>query len=127
MTDGEIGNVRSPSLPNGSGAAAILAMGIGSVVMAALAIIADHSPIFKKRMTFYTPTGPLSGVTTTAIAIWLVSWIALDIAWNRRDVDERIVSVGLYLLAIGFTLMFSPVADLFPDRFDSSVEPLLTM
>lgn len=114
MTNGGIVNESQPtSLPNGSGAAAILAMGIGSVVMAALAIIADHAPIFKKMMIFYMPTGPLSGVTTTAVAIWLVSWIGLDLAWKRRNVNGGIVQVGFYLLVISFTLMCPPVGDLF--------------
>jgi len=81
--------------------------------MAAFAIIADHSSVFKRMMIFYTPTGPLSGVTTIAVVIWLVTWIALDVAWKRRDVDRKIVRVGLYLLAIGFILMFPPVGDLF--------------
>lgn len=114
MTNRTTGDVSQPeSLPNGPGAAAILAMGIGALVMAVLAIIADHSPVFKKTMIFYTPTGPLSGVTTTAAAIWLLSWIALDIAWKRRNVSGTIVRLGMYLLALGFILMFPPVADLF--------------
>jgi len=114
MTNETVGNEsRRTSLPNGAGSAAILAMGIGSLVMAVLAIVADHSPVFKKMMIIYTATGPLSGVTTAAVAIWLVTWIALDVAWKRKNVDGRIVRVGLYLLAIGFILMFPPVGDLF--------------
>jgi hypothetical protein len=102
-----------PQLPNGAGSAAILAAGLASFMMAVLAIIADHASTFKKLMIFYTPTGPLSGVTTTAIAIWLLSWVALDIAWKRRNVSPVIVPVGLCLLAIGFVIMFPPVGDLF--------------
>ena len=114
MTRGEIGDKsQRETLPNGSGGAAILAMGIGSLMMAVLAIVADHSPVFKKMMIFYTPTGPLSGVTSTAVAIWLVSWVALDVAWKRRNINENVVRLGLYLLAIGFILMFPPVGDLF--------------
>jgi hypothetical protein len=55
------------TLPNGAGAAEILAMGIGSLVMALLAIVAEHSVPLKKLLIFYTPTGSLSGVTTTAV------------------------------------------------------------
>lgn len=114
MTTRAIHNESKPqSLPNGPGAAAVLSMGIGSLAMAVLAIIADHSPAFKKLMIFYTPTGPLSGVTTTAIGLWLACWIGLDIVWKRRNVSGRMVHVGLYLLAIGFILMFPPVGDLF--------------
>jgi len=114
MIDQAIGNESQPEgLPNGPGAAAVLAMGVGALIMSVLAIIADHSLAFKKMMMFYTPTGPLSGVTTTAVVLWLVSWFALDIAWKRRDVNGRIVGLGLFLLAIGFVLMFPPVGDLF--------------
>lgn len=114
MTNETVGNQRQiAQLPNGAGSAAILATGLASFMMAVLAIFADHSLVFKKLMIFYTPTGPLSGVTTTAIVIWLVCWVVLDIAWRRRDVNKVIVSVSLYLFAIGFLLMFPPIGDLF--------------
>jgi hypothetical protein len=100
-------------LPNGAGVAAILAAGLGSFTMAALAIAADHSTAFKKLMIFFTPTGPLSGVTTIGIAVWLLSWIGLDFAWKRRDVHGWLVAVGLCLLATSFILMFPPFGDLF--------------
>jgi hypothetical protein len=114
MINRAIGNESErESLPNGPGAAAVLAMGIGSLFMSVLAIIADQSLLFKKMMMFYTPTGPLSGVTTTAVVLWLVSWIALDTAWKRRNVNGRIVGLGLFLLAIRFALMFPPIGDFF--------------
>jgi len=114
MTDEKIHqDSRNIQLPNGAGAAAILAMGIGSFSMALLAILADHSISFKKLMVFYTPTGPLSGVTSTSIALWLASWLALDIAWKQRNVSRGVVSAGLCLLAISFVLMFPPIGDLF--------------
>jgi hypothetical protein len=106
-------NETLPKLPNGAGSAAILAAGLASFMMAVLAIIADHASTFKKLMIFYTPTGPLSGVTTTAIAIWLLSWVVLDIAWRRRNVNEVIVPAGLCLLTIGFLLMVPLIGDLF--------------
>lgn len=114
MTTERIDNeTQAGGLPNGAGAAAIIAMGLGSFVMAILAIIADHSIGFKKVMVFYTPTGPLSGVTTTAIVVWLVSWIALDIGWKGRNLSKGILTAGLCLLAISFALMFPPIGDLF--------------
>lgn len=114
MTNGRTGDEsQTVRLPNGAGVAAILASGIGSFVMAVLAILADHSPALKKLMTFYMPTGPLSGVTTTAIVVWLMSWIVLDVAWRKRTVQGGMVPLGLGLLAIGFLLMFPPMGDLF--------------
>jgi len=114
MTNEEVHqDSRDVQLPNGAGAAAMLAMGIGSFSMAVLAILADHSIPFKKLMVFYTPTGPLSGVTTTSIALWLASWLALDIVWKQRNVHRGVVSAGLCLLAISFVLMFPPIGDFF--------------
>jgi hypothetical protein len=108
---GEQGEVAR--LPNGAGAAALLSAGLGAVILAVLAIVADHSGSFKKAMVFYTPTGPLSGVTTTAVGAWLVCWLGLNIAWRRREVRGWTIAAGVGLLAISFILMFPPVGDLF--------------
>jgi hypothetical protein len=83
------------------------------LALSTLAIVGDRSPGFKKVMTFYTPTGPLSGVTTTAIAVWLVSWLVLDAVMKRREVGRFWVFAGVILLAISFVLMFPPIGDLF--------------
>jgi hypothetical protein len=98
-------------LPNGAGAAALLSAGLGAFSMAVLDILADHSPATKKLMIFYTPTGPLSGVTTVAIAVWVVCWIALDLTWKRRDVAGWIISAGFGLIAIAFLLMIPFAGD----------------
>jgi hypothetical protein len=60
-------------MPNGTGAAAILAAGVGSLALAVLALASDKLALIKRFLTFYNPTGPLSGVTTTAILIWLLT------------------------------------------------------
>ena len=109
MTD-EIssGHIHPSQLPNGAGVAALLAAGLGAFTLSILAIVADHSVAFKKLMIFYTPTGPLSGVTTTAVAIWLTFWFGLDAAWKRREVRSWWMVIGLGLIAISFMLMFPP-------------------
>jgi hypothetical protein len=100
-------------LPNGPGAAALLSAGLGVFVLSVLAIIGDQSPAFKKLMIFYLPTGPLSGVTTIAVAIWLVSWVSLDLLWRRSDSKHWAIAAGMVLLVLGFLLMIPPVGDLF--------------
>ncbi len=102
------------ALSNGSGAAALLAAGIGAFVLAALAVTADHVAAVKSLMIFYRPTGPLSGVTTSAIIVWLVVWAVLDARWKQRTVAlGSIVTVALVLLAVSLLLTFPPVGDLF--------------
>ncbi len=104
----------SAVLPNGSGAAAILSAGIGAFMVGFLAIAADKSAFIKNLFVFYKPTGPLSGVTTMAIIVWLIAWGILEGRWRNRTVAlARINAVALILLGLSLLLTFPPVADLF--------------
>ena len=104
----------NPGLPNGFGAAALLSAGIGSFALAVIAIASDRIPEFRRLMTFYTPTGPLSGVTTTALVLWLLAWGLLHLRWRKRNVRLPLVSAAaIVLLIVAFLLMFPPIADLF--------------
>ena len=104
----------SAVLPNGSGAAAILSAGIGAFMLAFFSIAADKSTFLKSLFIFYKPTGPLSGVTTTAILVWLIAWGILEGRWRNRTVAlARINAVALLLLGLSLLLTFPPVAELF--------------
>ncbi len=103
----------SASIANGAGAAAVLAAGIGSFFMGSFAVLADKLPAFKSTMIFVKPTGPLSGVTTCAIAVWLLSWAVLHARWHGRNVAmNHVATTALVLLALGVLLTFPPVGDL---------------
>lgn len=100
-------------IPNGSGAAAILAAGIGAAALGVLAFANDASETIGKLMVFYKPTGGLSGVTTLAILIWLLSWIVLGKRWRGRNVGMGLIGFASFTgLAVGFLLTFPPVIDL---------------
>jgi len=102
------------SLTNGFGAAAILAAGIGAFALAVLAIAADRIPSIQHLMVFYKPTGPLSGVTTTAILIWLFAWGILEWRWQNRTVAvRRTNAIALILLGLSLLLTFPPFVNLF--------------
>jgi hypothetical protein len=104
----------APALTNGSGAAAILAAGVGSFALAVLACAGDKLATVKNSLVFYKPTGPLSGVTTAAILIWLFTWAILEWRWRNRTVASgRISAVALALLGLALLLTFPPVVDLF--------------
>jgi hypothetical protein len=106
--------VPSAARPNGAGAAAILAAGIGAFLLAVFAILADQSAAIKSLMIFWKPTGPLSGVTTCAIVLWLVAWAILHARWRNRSVALTRISVAAFvLLILGLLLTFPPIADLF--------------
>jgi hypothetical protein len=101
-------------MPNGSGAAAILSAGIGCFVLAVLALVADKSAHLKSIFAFYKPTGALSGVTTSAILIWIFAWVLLEILWRNKTVAFKAIRfVAFLLLAFSFLLTFPPFADLF--------------
>jgi len=104
----------TPALTNGSGAAAILSAGIGSLALAVLAFAGDKSVAIKSSLNFYRPTGPLSGVTTIAILIWLLTWGILEWRWRKRSVAvTRISAIALALLGSSLVLTFPPFVDLF--------------
>jgi hypothetical protein len=100
-------------LPSGLAGAAILAAGIGSAALGVFAMLADASQPINHILTFYRPTGALSGVTTSAIVIWLVAWLGLGRRWNGKDIELAKVNIGaLILLGIGVLLTFPPFMDL---------------
>src|SRR5437667_12422708 len=83
-------------LPNGPGAAAILAAGIGCAAVGVLAFAGDASAAIGKALNFYNPTGTLSGVTTVAIVVWLASWLVLNRLWQVRTVTMVPVNIAAF-------------------------------
>jgi hypothetical protein len=102
-----------PVIPNGSGAAAMLAASVGSLVLAVIAFAGDKWVPIKNSLNFYKPTGPLSGVTTVAIVVWFLAWGFLEWRWGKRAVAmSRINRVSLALLVLSILLTFPPIVDL---------------
>jgi hypothetical protein len=100
------------TLPNGPGAAAILAAGIGCALVGILALAGDASDRIGKLLNIYNPVGTLSGVTTLAIIVWLVSWFILNQRWRAKTVDLAKINVVAFIgLAIGLLLTFPPFMD----------------
>ena len=105
------------TIPNGPGAAAILAAGIGSAALGILALSNDAFPAVNHLLTFYKPTGGLSGVSTMAVVVWLVAWFVLWRQWGTKTVAlARINLLAFALLAVGVLLTFPPVMDLIQGR-----------
>ena len=103
----------SIALRTGPGAAAILAAGVGSLALGVCAFAADAIPAIGHAFIFWPPTGALSGVTLTAIAVWLVSWFGLSRRWGARDVNLIGVNVAAFAMLIAALLLtFPPFMDL---------------
>jgi hypothetical protein len=112
-TSNQAASSNTPARTNGSGAAAILSAGVGAFTLAVLATAADKWPQIASSLIFYKPTGPLSGVTTAAILIWLLTCAILEWLWRNKTVPAgRINAAALILLGLSFLLTFPPIADL---------------
>lgn len=102
----------SEDLPNGRGAAAILAAGIGCAAVGVLALARDAFAPVAHALNFYKPSGPLSGVTMVAVLVWLVAWFVLAGRWRDKTVAmARVNVIAFVLLAVGLLLTFPPVMD----------------
>jgi hypothetical protein len=100
-------------VPNGPGAAAVLAAGIGSLALGVFAFAGDASPRIGRAFNIWNPSGPLSGVTAGAVLVWLVAWYLLARRWATRDVGLTGVTItALAMLAGSLLLTFPPFMDL---------------
>lgn len=99
---------------NGPVAAAVLSCGLGCFLLGVLTVAADGSKALAAALNFYNPAGPLSGVTTVAIALWLLCWAILASRWKNKTVAFGKVSAFAFaFLAAGLLLTFPPFGDLF--------------
>lgn len=102
----------APEQKNGAAAAAILAAGFGCFAVSLCAWLGDAVPALKGFLTFYNPTGPLSGVTTCGIIAWLIVWVVLSRMWSGKTIAMRKSNaVAFVLLGVGFLLTFPPFGD----------------
>lgn len=98
----------SATPPNGAVWAAILASGIGGFSVG-LVVILNEAGIFASP-TLYGPAGGVSGRTTIAAVIWLVSWTVLHRLWRDREVDGgRVTAIAAVLVLLGLVGTFPPV------------------
>ena len=106
--------------PNGPAAAVVLAAGIGALILGLMVTAAEASADIKSALDFAknygigSGVGPLSGKVVLATGGFLVSWLILGIAWRKREVNFRTVTiVAMILLALGFALTFPPIFEIF--------------
>jgi hypothetical protein len=99
-------------IPNGAAAAAILSAGVGCFAVSLFGLSGDAFPSLAHFLNFYNPTGPLSGVTTTAILVWLSLWATLARAWKGKSLPMvKINVIAFLLLGVGMLLSFPPLGD----------------
>lgn len=87
---------------NGIAGAAMLGAGVGSFALGLLTFLTKISSTIETALDFYHPTGPVSGITTLAVIVWLVAWVVLHRLWRNRQVDFRkAYFVALILVCLG--------------------------
>ena len=101
MGGDQVSGVSARMMPNGPGAAAVLAAGIGCFAMGAVSVVADKLPALARLLNIYRPTGPLSGVSTVAIVVWLAAWAVLHYYWKRAQRRLAAHERGLRFLLAG--------------------------
>jgi hypothetical protein len=103
-----------PDKPEGPISAAILAAGIGAAALGLFTTLAEASTSIKDWLQWSDPVGPLSGKTTMAVIVWLLSWVVLHIALrNRAYESRRALGVALVLVALGVLGTFPTFFQLF--------------
>jgi len=107
------GNEPELEVPSGAAAAAILSAGVGCFCVSLFGLLGDAFPTVAHLFNFYNPTGSLSGVTTTAIIVWLILWAVLSWSWKGKSLPMgKINIIAFLLLGIGLLLSFPPFGDL---------------
>ena len=98
----------------GKALAAMVAAGIGCAAVGVLTTLAEVSPGLKNVLNFYDPVGPLSGKTTVAVVIWLMTWYALARRWGVRPPVTKSALVAMFvLIGVGFVGTFPLFFELF--------------
>src|SRR5829696_2708063 len=99
--------------PEGPVAAALLATGVGSLVLAILVVIAEANESFAMSLAYDDGVGPLSGKTIWAVVAYAGSWAILAPALRGRRMNLRPVVVAAVLLALALVGTFSPFFEMF--------------
>ncbi|SEG60335.1 hypothetical protein SAMN05421819_3721 [Bryocella elongata] len=102
----------APSAVQGSVCAALVSAGLGCFVLGLTDVLADASQAMNKAFNIYNPTGALSGETTLAVVLWLVSWFVLERMWTARAPKlGAALGAALAMLLLGLALTFPPIVD----------------
>ena len=103
------------SYATGSAWATLLSAGIGCAAFGVFTMLSECVPAMSRSLNWYNPSGPLSGVATCAVVIWLVAWMILSARWNNRSMtnERALLIVTLVLVLVGILTTFPPFYDLF--------------
>ncbi|HSJ83192.1 MAG TPA: hypothetical protein VLA91_05175 [Acidimicrobiia bacterium] len=109
----ELERLHLPAKPDGPGAAAMLAAGIGIFVLGLMTTLNEVSEGLHDWLQSFEMgrgVGPLAGKTIVAVIAWLIAWLILAAIWRGKEMDiKRVFWIGVVLGVLGGILTFPPV------------------
>jgi len=103
--------------PDGPGAAAMMAAGIGIFVTGLFTVLSEASvPVhdWLESLEFGRGVGPLAGKTILGTLSFFGSWLVLGMAWRTKELDlRRWFWIALALGVVGAAAMFPPIFQAF--------------
>lgn len=115
----ELAGLNLRDKPDGPGAAAILAAGIGVFslgLFTTLAVPWEGFRSFMESFDVIDGVGPLAGKTTAAVIVWAIAWVIAAGLWRRSDVDLRWwFAISVVLGVLGAIGTFPPFFELFAE------------
>jgi hypothetical protein len=97
----------------GPAVAALLALGVGAVVLGLLTTLAEASTTVNGWLTLNSAVGPLSGKTVFAVVAWLATWAVLHLILRAR---ARLTTGVLITTGV---LLFLGLLGTFPTFFEA--------
>jgi hypothetical protein len=94
--------------------AAMIASGIGSLVLGIAIVLAEVNAGAKSFLTWSAAAGPLSGKTSVAVIAFFGSWVLLHYALKRYPLTlTRSFVITLVLVVLGLLLSYPPIFESF--------------
>lgn len=104
------------AVATGAAAAAMIASGIGTLVIGLMTTGAELSEGLKNALNWWNPAGPLTGKTGVGIIIWLISWVAMNTIWKDKEYDlGKAFTITLVLIGLGVLFTFPPFFEIFAE------------
>lgn len=120
MESQDLSEMEVSDKPSGPAAAAIVAAGVGSLVLGLMVTLAEFSTDLRNFLDFAknyglgTGVGPLSGKVIVGVLAYLISWAVLFMMWRGKEINTRKAFLTtLALVGLGFALTFPPIFLLF--------------
>jgi len=100
--------------PNGGIVAAVIAAGAACAVLGILTVLAAAVPAMADVLTFYAPSGPITGKFILATFAYLIIWTNLHFRLRGRELSlSKGFVITMLLLLTGLIGTFPPFYQLF--------------